>query len=103
MNELTGEETRFERLHSGDKQLALTRQADELLAPTTRTKVLPDFVKGRTESLRGAEGPKAEHRVVALLDATMILLDRVFANDKSGFFRPPDWSAPRSGFPLPPR
>jgi hypothetical protein len=75
IQELTGEETRLERLHFGHKQLPLPSEGDELLAPAPRTKVLPDFVEGRTESLCGGEDPKTEHGVVTLFDSSMVLLD----------------------------
>ena len=41
----------------------------------SRPKVLPDFLKGSTETLGRAETTKGQHRVVPLFHAAVILLD----------------------------
>ena len=41
----------------------------------SRAKVLPDFLKGSTETLGRAETTKTQHRVVSLFHAAVILLD----------------------------
>jgi hypothetical protein len=68
-------ETGWESLDSHHKQLPLTSEGDELLALATRTEVWSDFVEGRTETLRGAKGTKAECEVVALFNSAMVLFD----------------------------
>ncbi len=39
------------------------------------TKILPDFLKGSTETLGRAETTKTQHRVLSLFPAAVILLD----------------------------
>jgi len=69
-------------LDSHHKHLPLPSEGDELLPSKTRTKELPDFLEGRTETLCGAEGTKAECGVVTLFDASMILFNGLITNDK---------------------
>jgi hypothetical protein len=42
---------------------------------TSRPKVLPNFLEGSTEALGRVKRSKAQHRVVSLFDAAVILLD----------------------------
>src|SRR3954453_6096564 len=99
--ELRRNKDRFERTHFLDKLLPATGKRNKLFPSTAGAEVWSNFFEHTAEAPSRGKRTKAQHRVVTLLHAAMILLDRVFANDKSGFFRPPDWSAPRSGSPLP--
>ena len=59
----------------GNKLAALLSQGYELISLATRPKVLSHLLKGSAETASTGKRAEAQHRVIALLDAAMILLD----------------------------
>jgi len=55
----------------------LRGERDGVVEAGARADVVTEFVVGRTEPGGSVEGPEPAHRIVALLDAPMILFDPI--------------------------
>ena len=80
--ELAGEGERF-----GDELAALLGQRYELISLATRSKVLSHLFKCSAKTASTGKRSETQHRVIALLDAAMVLLDpAIFVGTTAMFY-----------------
>ena len=71
----SGDEHGFRCLRSGEKLTPLAGEQYNLFSLAAGTKILSNFLERPTETPGRVECTKVQHRVIALFDSAMILLD----------------------------
>jgi hypothetical protein len=71
----SADEHGFQCLRSGEKLTPLAGERYNLFSLAAGTKVLSNFLERPTETPGRVECTEAQHRVIALFDSAMILLD----------------------------
>src|SRR3954454_16949730 len=73
----SGQEGRLQGIHFRTKLFLASGCRYGLVTTLSGSKVVSEFVEGTAESFRGSKVFKSQHRVVALFDAPMVLLDSI--------------------------
>src|SRR3982751_356888 len=76
-SQATYREGRWEGIHFRTKLLLASGCRYGLVTTLSWSKVVSEFVEGTAESFRGSKVFKSQHRVVALFNAPMVLLNSI--------------------------
>src|SRR5438309_938297 len=77
-----GSEQRSQEMGLARKVLPAACRRDKLIRRSPGPEIVSQLIEGAAEALRRSKAFKAEHRIVALFNAAMILFNGLITNDK---------------------